>query len=196
MQSSRLSVKPAVLIMLIILVLDQLTKLLIRNSMELYQSIPVLPKLFGDTFLLTYVQNTGAAFSLSPFNPALNRIFFIVVSILAVIFVIYLLRRSVHRIQVAAFGFVLGGAIGNLIDRIIYGGVTDFIDCDFPDFIMQRWPIFNVADSAIFIAMTLIIIDMIFIHDRVSSVQSAPVVLPPEDPEQPKLNIDSSNKEI
>lgn len=192
---SRLSTKPAWLIMLIILVLDQLTKLLIRTRMELYDSIPVLPKLFGDTFLLTHVQNTGAAFSLSPFTPSVNRIFFIIITILAVIFVIYLLRRSAHRIQVYAFGFVLGGAIGNLIDRIRFGGVTDFIDCDFPDFIMQRWPIFNVADSAIFIAMTLIIIDMIFIHERVSpSVQ--PLVLPVEETDTQVNSIDSSNKEI
>lgn len=195
MSRTHLSVKPAFLIMLGILVLDQLSKLLIRLNMELYESIPVMKDIFGDTFMLTYVQNTGAAFSLSPFTPAVNRIFFIIVSILAVIFVLYLLYRSAHRIQVIAFGFVLGGALGNLIDRIRFGGVTDFIDCDFPDFIMQRWPIFNVADSSIFIAMTLIIIDMIFIHDRVSPA-AEPVALPPEDQDQPRLNIDSSNKEI
>lgn len=195
MPRTHLSVKPAFLIMLALVVLDQLTKLLIRLNMELYESIPVLKDIFGDTFMLTYVQNTGAAFSLSPFTPAVNRIFFIVVSILAVCFVIYLLYRSAHRIQVVAFGFVMGGAIGNLIDRIRFGGVTDFIDCDFPDFIMQRWPIFNVADSSIFIAMTLIIIDMIFIHDRVSPAEE-PVALPLEDTDKPMLNIDSSNKEI
>ena len=195
MQSSRPSVKPAFLIMMIIMVLDQLTKLLIRTHMELYDSIPILKHIFGDTFMLTYVQNTGAAFSLSPFSPSINRIFFILVSILAVIFVIYLLYRSVHRIQVIAFGFVLGGAIGNLIDRIRFGGVTDFIDCDFPDFIMQRWPIFNVADSAIFIAMVLIIIDMIFVRDNVISASEEPIVLPLEDIDNTKIKIDSSNKE-
>ncbi|HRY84657.1 MAG TPA: signal peptidase II [Candidatus Cloacimonadota bacterium] len=195
MPRTHLSVKPAFLIMLVVLVLDQLTKLLIRMNMELYQSIPVLKSIFGDTFMLTYVENTGAAFSLSPFTPAGNRIFFIVVSILAVIFVLWLLYHSAHRIQVIAFGFVLAGALGNLIDRIRFGGVTDFIDCDFPDFIMQRWPIFNVADSAIFIAMTLIIIDMIFIHERVSpSVQ--PLVLPVEETDTQVNSIDSSNKEI
>ena len=60
---------------------------------------------------------------------------------------------------------ILGGAIGNLTDRIIFGSVTDFIWCDFPDFIMQRWPIFNIADSSIVIAMILLFISTIFLKN-------------------------------
>jgi len=156
---------PALLVMMIILVADQFTKVLVRMNMELYHSIPVLEKLFGDTFMLTHVNNTGAAFSIGFSSDVVNRVFFISTTVLALIFIIYLLYQSTHRIQVLAFGLVMGGALGNLIDRVLYGGVTDFINVDFPDFIMQRFPIFNIADSAIFIAVCLLIIDMFFIKD-------------------------------
>jgi len=115
--------------------------------------------------MFTYVINTGAAFSIGFQSAMVNRIFFIAITLLALVFILYLLYQSTHRIQIFAFGLVMGGAIGNLIDRILRGGVTDFINVDFPDFIMQRFPIFNIADSAIFIAVCLLIIDMIFIKD-------------------------------
>jgi len=186
---TRLSVKPAILITLIVLVLDQLTKLLVRTSMEIFESIPILKSVFGDTFMFTYVQNSGASFSLSPFSPAGNRIFFVIVGFIAIGFIIYLMRRAEHRIQIIAFGLVIGGALGNMIDRIMIGSVTDFVDVDFPDLIMQRFPIFNVADSAIFIAMVLIIIDMFFIKSNEVSPAEIPVELEPEE-------TDSTNKEI
>lgn len=162
--------QPAYLIMMLILVADQVTKLLVRLNLELHESIPVLSKVFGDTFMLTHVNNTGAAFSIGFGNPATNRIIFIIITLVALVFILYLLYQSVHRIQVVAFGLVMGGAVGNLIDRIIYGGVTDFVNVDFPDFIMQRFPIFNVADSSIFIAVSLLIIDMLFIKDAPAPV--------------------------
>ncbi|MFA6909733.1 MAG: signal peptidase II [Candidatus Cloacimonadaceae bacterium] len=151
--------------MLIILVADQLTKLLIRINLDLHHSIPIFSNIFGDTFMLTHVNNTGAAFSIGFSSDVTNRIFFIVTTLLAIILILYLLYQSTHRIQVIAFGLVMGGALGNLFDRIFRGGVTDFIDVDFPDFIMQRFPIFNIADSAIFIAVCLLIIDMLLIKD-------------------------------
>ncbi len=160
-------VKPysAYLIMLVILIADQITKVIVRASIELHHSVPVLSGIFGDTFMFTHVTNTGAAFSIGFSSDVVNRIFFITTTLLAIVFIIYLLYQSTHRIQVIAFGLVMGGAIGNLIDRIIMGGVTDFINVDFPDFIMHRFPIFNIADSSIFIAVCLLIIDMFFIKD-------------------------------
>jgi signal peptidase II len=169
---TKLKTAPAYLIMMIILVADQITKLIVRSNIELHHSVPVLSKLFGDTFMLTHVTNTGAAFSIGFPSDAVNRIFFIGTTVLALIFILYLLYQSTHRIQVIAFGLVMGGAIGNLIDRILYGGVTDFINVDFPDFIMQRFPIFNIADSSIFIAVCLLITDMFFIKDAPSRVHS------------------------
>jgi len=182
----RLSATPAWILMSVILVLDQASKLLTRMFTELYDSIPILPSLFGDTFRFTHLQNTGAAFSMSLSNPTVNRIFFITASILAIIFIIYLLRKATHRLQVWAFGLVLGGAFGNLIDRIFLGSVTDFVDVNIPDMLgMTRFPVFNVADSAIFIGMMLLIIDMIFLKDA-----PEPSVLPAE------TTIELDNKEL
>ncbi len=172
-----LKTAPAYLIMLFLLVLDQLTKTLVRLNMELHQSIPLLKDWFADTFMLIYVQNPGAAFSLGLGSDTINRIFFISVTILAVAFIIYLLSQAVHRIQVIAFGCVLGGALGNLIDRIMFGPVTDFFSVDFPDFIMERFPIFNVADSSIFIGVCLLIVDMLFIKDQPAPTSEPDVTL-------------------
>lgn len=170
---TKLKTAPAYLIMMAVVVLDQLSKSLVRMFMELQQGIPLLKNLLGNTFMLIYVQNTGAAFSLGFHSDLVNRIFFISVTILALFFIVYLLRRSQHRIQVYAFGLVLGGAFGNLVDRVLYGGVTDFFSVDFPDFIMERFPIFNIADSSIFIAVCLLLIDMIFIKDPLPPSETA-----------------------
>lgn len=152
----------ALWIMLVVIILDQATKIYIRASMEVGESFPVL----GELFKISHVENTGAAFSISLPNPAYNRIFFIFTTLVAVAFIYYLIKQALHRIQIYAFGLVLGGALGNLIDRVLFGRVTDFFDADFPDFIMYRWPVFNIADSAIVIAMALIVYDMFFIKDK------------------------------
>lgn len=140
-----------------ILLFDQLLKIIVKVYLPLYDSKPVL----GNLLMLTHVQNTGAAFSISLGNTGLNRIFFITVPLLAIVFVAYLIYRSTTRLQQFALSMIIGGALGNLSDRILFGYVTDFIDMDFPNFIMQRWPVFNVADSAIVIAMGLLVLDMI-----------------------------------
>lgn len=169
----KLNSAPAWILMSVLIVLDQVTKLLTRLYTDLHESIPILPSLFGDTFRFTHLQNTGAAFSMSLSNPTVNRIFFITASILAIIFIIYLLRKATHRLQVWALGFVLGGAFGNLIDRVFIGGVTDFVDVNIPDMLgMTRFPVFNVADSAIFVGMVLLIIDMIFLKDEPQTAPS------------------------
>ncbi|MDD4309519.1 MAG: signal peptidase II [Candidatus Cloacimonetes bacterium] len=164
--------------MLVVVILDQLTKSLVRHYMDIYQSIPLLKNLFGNTFMLIHVNNTGAAFSIGFGSDLVNRIFFICISIIAVFFIVYLLRRSQHRIQIYAFGLVLGGAIGNLMDRVVYGGVTDFFSVDFPDFIMERFPIFNIADSTIFIAVCLLIFDALFVKDAPETIEAEPMADP------------------
>jgi len=164
----KISTLPAWITMIVIIGLDQLTKSLIRSHLYPYQSIDI----WGSFLRFTHLQNTGAAFSLSLPNDSYNRIFFIATSLLATVLIIYLLHKAFHKIQVWGLGLVLGGALGNLIDRIIRGGVTDFLDFDIPDmFGMQRFPVFNVADSAIFIGMVLLIIDTIL----VSGKQKAPL---------------------
>jgi signal peptidase II len=145
----------------VIILLDQLVKIIIKLTLPLYESKVVL----GDLILLTHVQNTGAAFSIGLGNPVLNRYFFIIMTIIALCFVVYLIYRSVTNLQRIGLCMIIGGAIGNLIDRVLFGYVTDYLDMDFPDFIMQRWPVFNVADSSIVIAMGLLILDLIIHKD-------------------------------
>ena len=144
---------------LIVIFIDQVSKYVVRISIEPGQIIKLSPKLIW----LTLVQNSGAAFSFSFGNPLLNRILFITISIIAIVFIIYLSNKSKNKLEIFSFALILGGAIGNLIDRIFMGSVTDFIWCDFLDVIMIRWPVFNLADSSIVIAIGLMIIST-FLH--------------------------------
>lgn len=128
-----------------IVVLDQLTKAIVHRTMALHQSIPI----FDGLFSLTYVRNTGAAFGIFAGSAEVfRRPFLILVSILASGFIVSLLRRLANeqRGLITALTFVLGGAIGNLIDRVFYGEVIDFLDVYWRSY---HWPAFNVADSFI-----------------------------------------------
>ena len=134
-----------------IVVLDQSTKIIVQRTMALYQSIPIIDGLFN----LTYVRNTGAAFGIFAGSAEIfRRPFLILVSILASGFIISLLRRLEDRQQglLSALAFVLGGAIGNLIDRIFYGEVIDFLDVYWRDY---HWPAFNIADSFITVGVAI-----------------------------------------
>lgn len=146
---------------LIVIIIDQVSKYVVRSSIEPGQIIKLTPNFIW----LTFVQNTGAAFSFSFGNPLLNRILFIIISIIAIIFIVYLSAKSKNKLEIFSFALILGGAVGNLIDRVIMGSVTDFIWCDFPDVIMTRWPVFNIADSSIVIAIVLMIASTIFIKE-------------------------------
>jgi signal peptidase II len=141
----------------VIILADQLIKIIIKLTLPLHHSRNVL----GDLIMLTHVQNTGAAFSISLGSAEFNRIFFIIMTIIAIFIVLYMIHRSTTKLQQIGLSLIIGGAFGNLIDRILFGYVTDFMDVDFPNFIMQRWPVFNVADSSIVIAMCLLVLDMI-----------------------------------
>lgn len=159
----KINTRPAWIVMIVVIILDQITKYLTRAHLALGEYVDI----WGSFLRFTHLQNTGAAFSLSLPNGSYNRIFFIATTLLATVLIFYLLYKATHKLQVWAFGLVLGGALGNLIDRIIRGGVTDFIDFDIPDmFGMQRFPVFNVADSSIFIGMVLLIIDILFVSGR------------------------------
>ena len=128
-----------------IILLDQLTKIVVDRTMVLYQSIPIVDGLFN----LTYVRNTGAAFGIFAGSAeSFRRPFLILVSILASGFIVALLRRldSRERGLITALTFILSGAIGNLIDRVIHGEVIDFLDVYWRN---HHWPAFNVADSFI-----------------------------------------------
>lgn len=141
----------------LVVLLDQATKALVRASIPLHASRPVIDGFFD----LTHVQNTGAAFGFLnsvdfPFKPAVIAI---VATAALVSIAIYTARLSPHQ-RLARFGLalVLGGATGNLIDRVTAGYVVDFVDLYWKNF--HFWA-FNVADSAITIGVIGMMIDMI-----------------------------------
>ena len=153
------------LISLVVLLLDQASKIIVRHYMDLHQEI----RLLGDLFSLTYIENPGAAFGFSPGSAEFNRIFFSVASFCIFFIILIMLRQSKHFIEKLAYSLVIGGAIGNLIDRVFLGAVTDFIDFDFfyPfGFIQGRYPVFNIADSAIVVAVTLLLYYVIFMAHK------------------------------
>lgn len=142
------------LVTLPVLILDQLSKYLISTNLELYRSqVPIVPGWLD----LTYTLNPGAAFSLFATMPAMfRRLFFVVLSIAAIIVLTYLIvRRTTTFTSSLGFALILGGTIGNLIDRLVRGKVTDFIYFHHASF---SYPVFNVADSAITIGVAIILL--------------------------------------
>ena len=133
------------LIVLSVIILDQITKYLIATYLSPFDSIEVFPFLH-----IVNVRNTGAAFG--SFRNV-GSIFFIIISVIAIIFVISLLVKRTYNY--AGLSLVLGGAIGNLIDRVLYGKVVDFIDFSVGSF---HWPAFNVADSSLTIGIAVIVL--------------------------------------
>jgi signal peptidase II len=138
---------------LLALILDQASKLVIASSMQLYQSIPIT-----SFFKLTYVRNTGAAFSFLSDAGGWQRWLFAVLAILiSIIIAVWLTRlKKQETLLAVALSLILGGAIGNLIDRLAYGYVIDFLDVYYQTW---HWPAFNVADSAITLGVMLMLLE-------------------------------------
>lgn len=139
-----------------VIVLDQLTKYLVVQRFKLHENITVIPGFFD----LTYVRNPGAAFGILAGAQGSWRVaFFIVVSLAALAVIIILIRTSHDRLPLMAFALIGGGAVGNLIDRVRFGEVVDFIEWYYRSY---HWPTFNIADSAITVGVALLAIDMLF----------------------------------
>lgn len=141
---------------LLVILVDQGSKILVKKYMALEQSQQVI----GNFLRFTYIENPGIAFGLK----VSSKGFFTFVSILASVAIVVYLFRSKEDKFLTRFplALILGGAIGNLIDRILYGRVVDFVDVDFPDFLMERWPVFNVADVAVTIGMIILLSMILF----------------------------------
>jgi signal peptidase II len=134
-------------IALLIVLLDQASKYLVRHAIEPFGAIAVFPFLH-----LVNIRNKGAAFGLFM---DLGNSFFIVLSIAALVTVCVLLSRTgIQLLSRLGLAFILGGAAGNLIDRVFFGSVVDFIDIFIGRY---HWPAFNVADSAITIGLFLLL---------------------------------------
>lgn len=137
----------------LVLIFDQVTKFVVRSALPLHMSVSVIPGFFN----LTHVQNPGGAFGLlAAASPFVRQLFFLLAAGAAAVFIaiFYLRTPATHRALGLAFALLFGGAIGNLIDRIRFGSVTDF-------FLLYwnsvQWPAFNVADSAITIGIVIFV---------------------------------------
>lgn len=139
----------------LVVALDQLTKHFVDASMDLYETIELTP-----FFQLTYLRNQGAAFSFLSQAGGWQRWFFILLSLAASVGISIWLKhlRADQRWEAVAWALVLGGALGNLIDRIAYGYVIDFVDVFYR---YWHWPAFNVADSAITVGVAMLLIDAV-----------------------------------
>jgi signal peptidase II len=142
------------LLVALIFALDQLTKHMVMASWQVGDSTPVIPGFFS----LTYLRNRGGAFGLFAGLPETWRVAFFVVFALATVAALVWMLRSTPREDVAqrlALTSVIGGAVGNLWDRILYGEVVDFLDVYVSDW---HWPAFNVADSFITCGVVLLLV--------------------------------------
>jgi signal peptidase II len=146
-----------------ILLLDQWTKYVIVQRLALYQRLEVIQGFFN----LIHVRNTGGAFGIfGGEKGGLGSVLFVVVSLIAIAAIVFLFIKikENEKILALSFSLVLSGAIGNLIDRLRYGEVVDFLEFYLPFLpwrIFNPWPAFNVADSAICIGMGLLVLELL-----------------------------------
>ena len=146
----------------LVITLDQISKLYIAHHFELHESTTLIPHFFN----LTYVRNTGAAFGLLSKAPESFRIpFFIIIPLVALTIIVLIFKKTqeTQLLMITALSLILGGAIGNFIDRLRFNYVIDFLD--FHWFQKYHWPAFNVADSSIVIGVMLLIF-YTFTHDQ------------------------------
>jgi signal peptidase II len=154
-------------IVLTVWVLDRFTKWLVKKNFELGESVSVL----GNFFLLTYVENKGGAFGIQLGGSS----FYFIASIVVIVYILFYLWQHPEdgRLQRFSLALILGGAFGNLYDRALYGSVTDFFDFEFFDISpfrlgpahfsgMERWPVFNIADSGVTVGIVLLLSASLF----------------------------------
>jgi len=135
---------------LLVILSDQISKIWVQNNLNVMESIPVIRGIFH----ITYIQNPYSAFGLLKFHNAI----FVIIALLVILIVIFFLRdRIAEKNKLVFFSliFLLGGSLGNIIDRLRVGSVIDFLD-------FRIWPIFNIADSAINIGLFLLVVHFLF----------------------------------
>ena len=142
---------------LTLVILDQVTKALVINFFNLYDSVVLLP-----IINLTFVVNYGFAFGLLN-NPSLNQILVSLVILAIIIYFLYLLIKTQDKIFQLTLTLILAGALGNFIDRIFRGFVIDFIDIYIGKY---HWPAFNIADSCITLGFVVLMINILFLNKK------------------------------
>ena len=137
----------------LVVVLDQLTKWLVLANMPLHRSIAIIPGFFN----LTHIHNPGGAFGfMATGSPGLRNLLFLGVATVAMVLIVYFYRSTPRNYPflAGALALIFGGAVGNIIDRLRFGVVVDFLDFYVGAY---HWPAFNVADSAITVGITIFI---------------------------------------
>lgn len=142
------------LIVVAAVVLDQIIKYAVVNSMALYQSIPILQ----DMFHITYIHNTGAAFSLMAGMRGFLILLPMVMTAGAIIYM-FIKRKNGHPLMMTSVALIAGGGIGNMIDRIMLGYVVDYLD-------FRVFPIFNLADICVCTGCGLLILYVLFFDGK------------------------------
>lgn len=139
-----------IILSIIFLIIDQITKILVVNSLVPGENIEIIKNIFS----IIYTNNTGAAFSIL----LGKRIFLIVVAILIIGILLYYIKKNKvdGKLNIIAFSLIIGGSLGNLIDRIVRGCVVDFIFIKLGSY---NFPIFNVADTLIVVGVFLLLIE-------------------------------------
>lgn len=172
-----------IIVILVSIVSDQLTKLwaLARFTNDTGAPNHDIINVIGELVRFQLVFNKGAAFSsrpqdLMPFLP--SWVFYLLISVVAAVILFWFYKSIDKRDYLSRLGIVMifGGAIGNFIDRMRMQMVVDFIDCDFPDFIMTRFPTFNVADSFVTVGVALVILSPVILkklHKQIKEEEAA-----------------------
>lgn len=162
-----------IVVSLLVIAIDQMTKVYVHSHFELGESITVIPGFFN----FTYVRNIGAAFGIFTDSPETFRhIFFLSIPAIAVAIIVYFIYGlpESERLQILALSSIAGGALGNYIDRIQHGFVIDFLDVHIKN--IYSWPVFNIADSAIVIGvgvLTILMIQEFFAEKKAVTEQKA-----------------------
>ncbi len=140
----------------VVVVLDQLTKYIATIELQMFKAVAVMPM-----FNWRLMHNEGAAFSFLSDAGGWQRWFFTVISLVVSIILVFWIKKlkPEEKFQAIAFSLILGGAVGNLIDRIRLGYVVDFIEIYYHQY---SWPAFNIADSAITIGVVILVVDTLF----------------------------------
>ena len=138
-----------IILSVLVLIIDQISKLIVVKSLDQNSSIEVIKSFF----YLTRTNNTGAAFSIL----LGKRILLIIITILVLIYVFYYLKKNkvTNKLEMLSYSLIIGGSLGNLIDRVIYGYVIDFLSFKIGTY---NFPIFNLADTSLTIGVILLII--------------------------------------
>jgi signal peptidase II len=157
-----------------VVALDQYVKFIVHTKMALFQTIPVIHNFFNCNFNITYIENAGISFGMFGQNEHPAKRWILAAMVLAAIVLVFLYWYKYGRkkpVYDIACGLIIGGAVGNLIDRIMTGRVVDFIEVGYKNSV---FPVFNLADSAVSVGVAIFIIFLIFSKEEKKENLNAP----------------------